>query len=159
MHSDALFTNCNTLNARIISWKVYDHFFTLFGVKPHIILASPYINHIDRFLDLWSVTFFAYLKYCTIINILIYWSCCCQVIYEHYKVARAWYSALGDTTFVVTNGWHIFPILTCCVLFRRKLAVHLNIWGGTSFAWSFTSNFSWLIRSNALAKSSKTILT
>ena len=36
----------------------------------------------------------------------------------------------------------VLPILTCCVLSRRKLHIHLSICGGTSLALSFTSNFS-----------------
>ena len=90
-----LFTNCNTLNARsqgIIPWKVYDNFFTFFGDKPHIIQISPYSNHIDWLLYMCIITFLTHLKYCAIVNILIYWSSYREVIYKHYKMYRAWYS-------------------------------------------------------------------
>ena len=34
------------------------------------------------------------------------------------------------------------PILTCCVLSRRKLPIHLSICSGTSLTLSFTSHVS-----------------
>ena len=38
------------------------------------------------------------------------------------------------------GGEKLFPILTCWVLFNRKLAIHLRIYGGKSYCFNMTSS-------------------
>ena len=56
------------------------------------------------------------------------------------------------------GGEKLFPILTCWVLYNRKVAIHLRICGGKSYCFNFASSILWLIRSKALLKSSSATL-
>ena len=65
----------------------------------------------------------------------------------------------GTPPFGCPGGENLFPILTCWVLSKRKVAIYLRICGGKSHCLNFTSSVLWLLRSKPLLKSSSATLT